>query len=349
MGHEVHFLYVNTEDADEWGMQRCWGDNFYLAPYKFPPRSLPTYMKRLKFIFQRGFRHLKPLDFRYDKSLDDFLASLSRRIHFDIVIVEYVYWSRALNCFDRSVLKIIDTHDVYAWRHLIYLKKNEKYFGYSTSENEEAKGLRRADVIIAIQEHEKVYLSKISQKKTVTVGHIGPLERLAHKTSLKKNILFVGSRAGHNIHGIKYFINEVFPRIRNTVPDVELIVVGDVCNSIDNYEGCLKLGEVEDLKPIYEKADVVINPRHFGTGLSIKTIEPLGYSKPVVATSMGSKGLEAGANKAFLLADDPATFAESVINVLMDPKLSKKLSQAAYEFVERWNRDSLRELADILN
>jgi glycosyltransferase involved in cell wall biosynthesis len=348
MGHEVHFLYVNTEEADQEGMKECWGDHFYLAPYRFPPRSLSMYMKRMKFIFERGFRDMKPLDFRYDESLDDFLAVLSRRIQFNVVIVEYVYWSRVLNCFDSSVLKVIDTHDVLVRRHLMYLNKKEKYYGFSTSEKEEAKGLSRADVIIAIQEQEREYFSKITRKKTITVGHIGPLEKLPHKTSPEKTILFVGSRAGHNVHGIKHFITEVLPRIRNTIPDVQLVLVGDVCRSIDDCKGCLRFGEVADLRPIYEKADVVINPRHFGTGLSIKTIEPMGYSKPVVTTSMGSIGLEDGANKAFLLADDPVDFAQSVVKVLTDDQLAGRLSASAYEFVQKWNEASVKELASVL-
>jgi glycosyltransferase involved in cell wall biosynthesis len=348
MGHEVHFLYINTEVADQEGMQQCWGDNFYLAPYKFPSRSLSMYMKRMKFIFERGFRDMKPLDFRYDKSLDDFLTVLSRKKQFDVVIVEYVYWSRALNCFDSSVIKVIDTHDVFVRRHLMYLNENEKYYGFSTSEKEEARGLSRADVIIAIQEQEREYFSRITHKKTITVGHIGPLEKLTHKKSLEKTILFVGSRAGHNIHGIKHFISEVLPSVRTRIPDVQLTLVGDVCRSIDDCEGCLRLGEVADLRPIYAKADVVINPRHFGTGLSIKTIEPMGYSKPVVTTSMGSIGLEDGANKAFLLADDPIDFAQSVIKVLTDDQLVDNLSTNAYEFVKRWNEASLKQLAGVL-
>jgi glycosyltransferase involved in cell wall biosynthesis len=127
-----------------------------------------------------------------------------------------------------------------------------------------------------------------------------------------------------------------------------LTLFGDVCRSIDDCEGCLRLSEVADLRPIYAKADVVINPRHFGTGLSIKTIEPMGYSKPVVTTSMGSIGLEDGANKAFLLADDPIDFAQSVIKVLTDEQLADSLSTNAYEFVKRWNEASVKELASVL-
>jgi glycosyltransferase involved in cell wall biosynthesis len=103
-----------------------------------------------------------------------------------------------------------------------------------------------------------------------------------------------------------------------------------------------------DLRPMYAKADAVINPRHFGTGLSIKTIEPMGYSGRVVTTSMGSMGLEDGANKAFLLADDPVDVAQSVVNVFTDEQLADSLSANAYEFVKRWNEESVKELASVL-
>jgi hypothetical protein len=101
-------------------MKQCWGDNFYLAPHRFPLRSLFMYMKGMKFIFEQGFRDMKPPDLRYDKCLHDFLAVLSRRIQFEVVIVEYVFWSTALNFFDRSVLKVIDTHNFLLRRCLIY-------------------------------------------------------------------------------------------------------------------------------------------------------------------------------------------------------------------------------------
>lgn len=348
MGHEVHFLYVNTEVADEEGMKQCWGDNFYFAPYKFPPRSLSMYMKRMKFVFEKGFRNIHPIDFRYDKSLDKLLAVLSHRAQFDVVMVEYVFWSKALELFDKNVLKIIDTHDVFARRHLMYMQNRQEYDWYCTSQKEEARGLNRADVIIAIQEQEREYFSKITQKKTIAVGHIGPLEKLTHKQSPEKIILFVGSRAVHNIHGIKQFIREAFPRIRNNVPNLQLTIVGNVCRAIEDSDSCVKLGEVGDLKPIYEEADLVINPITFSTGLSIKTIEALGHSKPVVTTSTGSKGLEEGANKAFLVADNPAEFAESVVKVLTDEQLAASFSASAYEFVKRWNQASIEELADVL-
>ena len=45
-----------------------------------------------------------------------FAALAARRPGFDLVLVEYVFLSRALEHFGPGVRKVIDTHDVFGWR-----------------------------------------------------------------------------------------------------------------------------------------------------------------------------------------------------------------------------------------
>jgi len=351
LGHDVHFLYVNTEPerVDENRMAECWRDRFYFVPYRYPKRSLRRYAGRLKFVFEKGFAEILPVDYAYDTSLDDFLVGLSRKIEFDVVMVEYIFWSRALEHFHGNVLKIIDTHDVFTRRHLMYRKAGHEYRWYCTTAKEETKALNRADIVIAIQEQEKDYFSTLIRKRVVTVGHIAPLHKLSAKSVTNNKILFLGSNNVHNAHGINYFIKEIFPDLRSALPSVTLFLVGGVCNTVEDFDGCVKLGEVENLSPVYDSVDLVVNPVQFSTGLSIKMIEALGHSKPVVATSLGSRGLEEGANKAFLVADTAAEFSQSVMKVLTDARLSAQLSWAAYEFAEKRNKESLEGLASVLN
>ena len=122
-----------------------------------------------------------------------------------------------------------------------------------------------------------------------------------------------------------------------------------VCEIVGDTDGCITLGAVEDLAPVYEAADLVINPVAFTSGLSIKTMEALGYSKAVVASPAGSRGLEEAAGRALLVAEDPSSIAESVIEVLSDPALSRMLSDAAFGFAEECNRRSRDALAGILD
>jgi hypothetical protein len=350
MGHEVYFLYVNTEPVDEKLMQEFWSDKFYVAPYQTPHRTLiKRIFRKLKSFFVKESAFIYLIDDWYDNSLNIFIISLSRKINFDVVIVEYVFFSKALECFGDNVLKIIDTHDIYTNRHKIYLRNNQRPHWYSTTAKEEAKGLNRADVIIAIQQKEKEFFSQLTNQKVITVGHTVPLYKPVQNLSNNKTILFLGANNPMNVHGINYFIKNVFPQIKLYFPTIQLLLAGSVCDEVEDFDSCIKVGELENLENIYSMADLAINPALFGTGLKIKTIEALGYSKPLVTTSIGAEGLEDGINKAFLVADAPEDFSLSIIKILSDSRVFDSLCKNAYDFAKRWNEESLRELANILD
>jgi glycosyltransferase involved in cell wall biosynthesis len=351
MGHDVHFLYVNTEPkhVDEKKMAECWGDGFHFVPYKYPRRSPRRYFGRLKFLFEKRFAELLPVDYAYDPSLDNYLLQLAKRIRFDVVIVEYVFWSKALECFGSDVLKVIDTHDVFTNRQLLHQKTEKAFRWYATTAKEEAKALNRADVIIARHEKEKQFFEALTRKKVITVGHMVALHKPSAAPPTKGKILFVGSDSELNTDGIAYFIRDMLPRIRASVPDAVLLLVGRVCTTIEDAKDIVKLGVVENLAPVYDSASLVISPIRYGTGQSAKTIEALGHAKPVVSTSVGARGLDQGGQRVFLVADTPAEFSECVINVLKDSRLSEQLSAAAYEYANKWNNDSIRQLTAVLN
>jgi glycosyltransferase involved in cell wall biosynthesis len=354
MKHEVHFLHVKREPGDDEQMRKFLGSKFHSFPYDISQIKIDftgRIKRKLAWTFKNRHIFCYAIDDWYDRSLNEFLAKLAREISFDVVIVEYVFFSRALQCFGKNVLKIIDTHDVFTDRHRLFLNSGQQPKWYSTTAKEEAKGLQRADVIIAIKPQEKKFFSKLVDKKIITMGHAVALHKPApgRQTSKKKRILFVGSTNSFNIHGINLFISDIFPRVKSFYPNLELMLAGKVCKAVDDFEGCIKLGEVDDIKTAYDGADMVINPVRFGTGQCIKTIEALGYSKPVVTTSTGAEGLEDGMNKAFLVANDSEGFAKSILTILSDATFYNQLSQTAYDFAKKWNEENLSELAGILN
>ena len=74
-------------------------------------------------------------------------------------------------------------------------------------------------------------------------------------------------------------------------------------NVITDQDGLVKLAEMQDMKPAYDSATLIVNPVLFGTGLKVKSIEALGYSKPLDTTSVGAEGLEYGVDSAFYMKD----------------------------------------------
>jgi polysaccharide biosynthesis protein PslH len=353
LGHEVHFFYIQHETQDDELMRQAWGDKLYSLPYtqmRDRKRSLAQKISRkLRHYLTNYPKYPGAVDDWYDNSVNEFLIELHQKFNFDVVIVEYVFFSKALNIFGKDVLKIIDTHDVFANRSELFKENGQKYYWYSTNLKEEAKGLRRGDLVIAIQKEEEEYFKKLVGNKVITVGHTVLLRRPKQMQPFKNKVLYIASLNRTNLHGIKYFINDVLPKVRAKLPDFQLLIAGKICEALDEVDGCVKLGYVKNLNEVYDNTNVVINPICFGTGLKIKSIEALGQSKVLITTPEGAKGLEAGASQAFLVSKNAEDFYQNIIEVLTNSTLSIELANQAYCFAENYNKKAIEPLEKILN
>lgn len=353
LGYEVHFLYVGQEEVDKEAMNNYWGNKaYYFCSGKRHP-NLPrlNIVKRFYCSFKYSPEEIKynfHIDDWYENVLDRFITDLQEEERFDTVIVEYIFLSKVLLNFEVNVLKILDTHDIFTNRFEKYLKNSQRPQWFSTYENEEAKALNRADIIIAIQKHEKDYFSHISRSRVIQIGHILSW-CYREKTEFEKKILFVASHNPINVDGINFFVNEVLSKLRVKYPDVQLVVAGKICNLINEGDNIVLVGEFEDPQQVYKEADIVINPVRFGTGLNVKTIEALSYGKPLVATTAGTAGLEHIRNKAFLVADTDLEFVEALSNLMDSESRCQSLIKNAKDFIDNYSHNNLQELKKMLN
>ncbi len=367
LGYGVYFAHISRDAGDQKAMRECWGEQFYPLPYEIPKSKIVKQQlssNRLIGIAQLASRKLryfrllymsgkKPfytyfVDDWYDESLSEIFLDLAEKINPDIVIVEYVFFSKALECFQNNALKIIDTHDIFANRYKLYLQNNVSPKFFSTTIKQENKGLNRADIIFTIQQNEADILRpRLKQKTIVTVGHTVPLFEY-QKREITNKILFVGSDNDINISAIRYFIDHVFSQVKLKHPDLKLLLVGKICVKVSDSEGCVKMGNVENLKEVYDMSDIVINPVRFGTGLKIKNIEALGYAKPLITTSVGADGIEDGAGKAFLVAESPDDYVKFISSIITDYNFHETLALNAYSYAQAWNQKCLSSLSEAL-
>lgn len=171
---------------------------------------------------------------------------------------------------------------------------------------------------------------------------------LKNTTPPRKKILFLGSNNPSNIIGIETFVSKVFPTLRNSIPELELVIAGAISSRVKDQEGIIKMGEMSSLEAIYDLSDIVINPLTIGTGLKIKSIEALGFSKALVSTSVGADGLESGVNSAFLVANTAEEFCKSLNTIISDYKVYLDLCANATKFIEKWNDAVKNELSSLL-
>ncbi len=348
-GHQIYFAFVKMETGDEEAMAITW-DGFYTIPCDRPRDRL---FKRIADDCSRrvGSKFLLPygIDDWYAPGISLELEKIRRQVKPDAVIVEYAFLSRAFECFGRDTLKILDTHDIFGDRHRMYLQNGMMQQWFYTSIPGEKKALDRADLILAIQKNEAAYYAGLTERQIITVGHVIPsLGENMNETGKAGRLLFVGSGNPINIDALKWFIQNVFPVIRQRDTGIELEVAGDAASAFPSHEGIIPTGPVPDLTPHYCSATAVINPVQFGTGLKIKTLEALAMHKPLITTSAGALGLEEWKDQAFLSADDPLEFGGCILRVLSSPELRNALSRKCAEFSVINNATAIRPLLDIL-
>jgi glycosyltransferase involved in cell wall biosynthesis len=152
------------------------------------------------------------------------------------------------------------------------------------------------------------------------------------------DLLFVGQSHRPNLEAMKWFFDEVWPRLAQrhfklkVVGLVEMFVRKFLPKVYEEFRSCF-VGEVADLGPYYRATRCVIAPMVSGTGTSIKTIEALALGKPFVGTSKAYRGMPMEKIEAAGLRvhDDPQAFADAVVHALANEAEAGAISQAAYD------------------
>lgn len=347
-GHEIHFLYSDQGKGNIERMREHWGERFYWVEYEKPRLGIrKRLIRKLKKIAIQHYRYYSEVDEHYNLRLDAEIMRLKGIHHFDAVLVEYIFQSKAFLNFPDKTLKVIDTHDVLTDRHKLFLRAGKMPLWYSTTRRQEKKGVNRSDIIIAIQDKEREHFQRLApRKKVVNIGHLVHLEIPVSETPRKK-LLFVGSDNPSNLYGINDFIDNKFSIIRSCFPDLELVIAGNICDKVhDGQDGVIKIGEVDDLKKVYDLSDIVINPLTVGTGLKIKMIEAMGLSKAVISTKVGAEGID-GRDRAYLPAESANDYLDHLKKLFEYDHYYRSICSNARELAGTYNRQIADQLMQI--
>jgi glycosyltransferase involved in cell wall biosynthesis len=147
-----------------------------------------------------------------------------------------------------------------------------------------------------------------------------------------------------NQQAVRWFLDAVFPIVRQKVPCAKLVVAGAAPprwlrdRAGDHLE---VTGRVADVRPFLARAAVVVAPLLIGGGTRVKILEAAAMGKPVVSTRLGAEGLDLADGASVLLADEAQQFAGHVISLLGDPQRAARIGARARSHVAEhfdWNR-----------
>jgi sugar transferase (PEP-CTERM/EpsH1 system associated) len=144
-----------------------------------------------------------------------------------------------------------------------------------------------------------------------------------------------------NIDAVIWFVNEIFPKIKNQIPETQFVIVGQkptqAVKSLESINGIKVTGAVDDIRPHIGGATVYVAPLRMGGGTRFKLLEAMAMKKPIVSTTLGAEGFAIQNGREMIIADDSGSFAQAVIALLRDESKRRALSEAGYEFVKRYD------------
>lgn len=199
------------------------------------------------------------------------------------------------------------------------------------SRTREARSFAALDSLIVFSEKDRILAETLSPGTRVEVVHPGlgwsePIERSVDAE--RPVVLFTGALARpDNSRGITWFLEQMWPRVRDAVPAARVIIAGanpsDALRSlVERTSGAELTGFVDTLEPYYAGASVFVAPLRTGAGVKFKTVDAMLRGVPVVATEIGAEGI--AARELFAaVTDGEHEFADAVIGELRSPDLDR--------------------------
>lgn len=175
----------------------------------------------------------------------------------------------------------------------------------------------------------------------VDVASIAPISPI---TAEPRAIFVASFNYPPNLNGLKFLVEDVFPRVWAKLPEAQLVVVGAGLGQPASSDARITtLGFVDDLRTAYAQARCAVVPLLQSGGTPLKLIEALAYGLPVVATSRAAAGLALRNEEQCLLADGGEAFANALVRVLRDG--AAKLGLRGRELAqERYSLEALSAL-----
>lgn len=162
--------------------------------------------------------------------------------------------------------------------------------------------------------------------------------RNGHSAAFHPDLMFSGNmQFKPNVLGAEYFYHKIFPLICQQYPEVQWAIVGDSPGpSITAMSADARItvtGFVEDIRPWFENASIVISPLVSGSGIKNKILEAWAMEKAVVATPLGCSGLLARDGQNILIANSAEEFAAKVLMLMRHPEQAAALGQQGLKTV----------------
>jgi N-acetyl-alpha-D-glucosaminyl L-malate synthase BshA len=209
--------------------------------------------------------------------------------------------------------------------------------------------LNRTDRIIAVSNYMKTLLVDMEvpeEKIRVIYNGVDPQ---APAEDGEGRVIYIGALVHQK--GVDILLNS-FKKIKETHPDLKLVIVGDGPER-ENLEGLAEklgltiiefTGYLEDLDQVFTSKSILVLPSR-KEGFGIAVLEAMARGVPVVASKTGGvlEIVEDGRNGLFFSKEHPESLADAVIKLLDDSKLRARIVKGGLKTAQGFSWDKMAE------
>lgn len=296
----------------------------------------------------------QPLDnaFYFSDALKRKIMLKIRERNYDIIQFEHAYLGvyRSVIPKNYNAKLILDFHNI-EFNKLFRIYKNENNFFKKIRLLLNMVPMKRWELAVAekfdvcattseidfrILKNENPNIAVVVKRNGIDIEYFKQYE-LDYKSS---RILFVGTMGyPPNADAAKYFVNEMFVKLKKIHPELQLYIVGanppEVVKKLEASPGVIVTGSVSDTRPYYEQSYISIVPLRSGGGTRLKILESMALGRPVVSTSIGCEGLEVENKKNILIADTPKEFCDSITSLIDNQAMAQYIVDNGRKLVEK--------------
>lgn len=273
----------------------------------------------------------------------------STPLRYDLLVVDTVFRSDAMGRIDADRTLLV-AHDVFVQREASF-RANGFDVVNPVDEQAERDAWSKADAIAAISESDAAHIAAGCSTPTAALFPVAPAgQPRAAVDPAGHGVMYVGAAAYHNIDGLRWFLDAVWPAVVARVPEARLHVVGGVCSSLsDGHPGVVLHGRVGDLHTVAALCSVAVNPVRMGSGLKIKMVDYFEMGLPCVVTPLGAEGFPHRDATPFVVTPTEAEMTDALCRLLGDRESVADLQAAIPDYIRIFSRESARDsLANLL-
>jgi polysaccharide biosynthesis protein PslH len=293
------------------------------------------------------------------------LADLQTTTHFDVIHADQLNMGQYALPFKNS-RTVLDLHNA-LW--VLYKRLSEtlaftkpmKYIlirDWRLLKRYEGDLCQEFDAVTAVTEEDRRWLVEAGAQADMPVIPIAidtDEQAQIARTPSGPHIVHIGTMYWPpNIDGITWFLDEIYPLIKQQIPNVRCTLIGarpptSIVERAQTDPSLTVTGYVEDPLPYLADSSMMVVPLRAGGGMRVKILNALSQGIPMVSTTVGCEGIAVKDGEDILIADDPQGFADASVRLLNDAALNERITQQGRQTAEQLYdyRQACKPLDDI--